>query len=146
MHWPIVLRVTTSSNQYLHAHSLSLSRFPWFLQFLHWRGISGGPRAARDGAELCFCFWHSGQEANEEVVSDTDDELHQPTGSWDPLLWPAHLYQAPWPRERVVLRPRALQRHGQQRVLVLSDVMTIWQRLWLLSNICAFLCVWHVYV
>lgn len=91
-------------------------RFPWFLQFLHWRDITGGPRAAGDGAELCFCFWHSGQEAHEEVASYTDYELHQPAGGWDPLLWPAHLYQAPRPWERAVLRPRALQCHGQHRV------------------------------
>lgn len=88
-------------------------RFPWFLQFLHRRGVSSGPRAAGDGAELCFCFWHGGQEANEEVVSYTDYELHQPAGGWDPLLWPAHLHQAPWPWQRAVLRPRPLQRHGQ---------------------------------
>lgn len=62
------------------------SRFPRLLQLLHRRGISGWPRATRDGAELCFCFWHGGQEANEEVVSYTDYELQQPTGGWDSLL------------------------------------------------------------
>lgn len=96
---------------------VSVSRLPWFLQFLHRWGVSSGAWAAGDGAELCFCFWHCGQEANEEVVSYTDYELHQPTGGWDPLLWPAHLHQAPWPRQRAVLRPRALQCNGQQRAL-----------------------------
>ena len=88
------------------------SRFPRLLQLLHRRSVSGWPRAARDGAELCFCFWHGGQEANEEVVSYTDYELQQPTGGWNSLLWPAHLHQAPRPRQRAVLRPRALQCHG----------------------------------
>lgn len=94
-------------------HVCVLSRLPWFLQFLHRRGISSGPRAAWDGAELCLCFWHGGQEAYEEVVSYADDELHNPTGGWDPFLWPAHLHQAPRPRQWAVLRPRALQCHGQ---------------------------------
>lgn len=95
------------------------SRLPWFLQLLHRRGVSGGTRAARDGAELCFCFRHGGQEANEEVVGHADDELQQPARGWHPLLRPAHLHQAPRPRQRAVLRPRPLQRHGQPRLLLL---------------------------
>lgn len=90
------------------------SRFPWFLQLLHRRGVSSGSRATGDGAELCFCFWHGGQEANEEVVGHADHELHQPAGGWDTLLRPAHLDQAPRPRERAVLRPRTLQCNGQR--------------------------------
>lgn len=113
-------------NTCMHTHVCVFSRFPWFLQLLHRRGVSGGPRAAGDGAELCVCFWHGGQEANEEVVSHTDYELQQPTGGWDPLLWPAHLHQAPRPRQRAVLRPRALQCHGRHRVLMVFDVVAKW--------------------
>lgn len=90
------------------------SRFPWLLQLLHRRGVSSGSRATGDGAELCFCFRHSGQEANEEVVGHADHELHQPAGGWDPLLRPAHLDQTPRPRERAFLRPRTLQCNGQR--------------------------------
>lgn len=121
-----------------HTQVFVSPRFPWFLQFLHRRGVSGGPRAAGDGAELRFCFWHSGQEANEEVVGYTDYELHQPAGGWDPLLWPAHLHQAPRPWKWAVLRPRTLQCHGQLELLVLSDVMNVWHSWWLLGDVCAF--------
>lgn len=115
-----------------------VSRLPWFFQFLHRWGVTSGPRAAGDGAKLCFCFWHCGQEANEEVVSYTDHELHQPNGGWGPLLWPAHLHQAPRPRQRAVLRPRALQCNGQQRALhficllmwrIFSDASGCWMML-----------------
>lgn len=114
-HWPLTSPQPSNRQPLKDLHTESVcvfSRFPRLLQLLHRRGVSGGPRAARDGAELCFCFWHGGQEANEEVVSYTDYELQQPTGGWDPLLWPAHLHQAPRPRQRAVLRPRALQCHG----------------------------------
>lgn len=94
---------------------VSKHRLPWFLQFLHRRDVSGGAWAAGDGAELCVCFWHGSQEANEEVVGHANDELHQPTGGWDPLLWLAHLHQTPRPRQRAVLCPRAVQCHGQCR-------------------------------
>lgn len=109
----------------LRPHVCVSSRFPWFLQLLHRRGVPGWARAAGDGAELCFCFWHGGQETNEEVVSYTDLELHQPTGSRDPLLRPPHLHKAPRPRQRAVLRPRALQCHGQHGRLLAFDVMNI---------------------
>lgn len=98
----------------MHTQVSFSSRFPWFLQLLHRWGVSSGSRATGDGAELCFCFWHSGQEANEEVVGHADHELHQSAGGWDTLLWPAHLDQAPRPREWAVLRPRTLQRNGQR--------------------------------
>lgn len=113
-------------------HLLFPFRFPWFLQFLHRRGVSGRPRAARDVAEFCFCFRHGGQEANEKVAGYADDELHQPTGGWDPLLWPAHLHQAPWPRQRAVLRPRTLQCHGQRRAATFSCFL----KQWLFSDAC----------
>lgn len=98
----------------MHTQVSFSSRFPWFLQLLHRWGVSSGSRATGDGAELCFCFWHSGQEANEEVVGHADHELHQSAGGWDTLLWPAHLDQASRPREWAVLRPRTLQRNGQR--------------------------------
>lgn len=101
-------------NTCMHAQVSVSSRFPWFLQLLHRRGVSSGSRATGDSAELCFCFWHGGQEANEEVVGHADHELHQPAGGWDTLLRPAHLDQAPRPRERAVLRPRTLQCNGQR--------------------------------
>lgn len=133
-------------------------RFPWFLQLLHRWGVSCGPRAAGDSAELCFCFWHGGKEANEEVVGYTDDELQQPTRGRDPLLWPAHLYEASRPRQWAVLRPRTLQCHGQLRALSLAvffsflfsliyffEVMNILSCLWLLSDGSTFL--WqHIYM
>lgn len=103
---------TTPAVVSMQTHVCVSPRIPRFLQFLHRWGVSSGPRAARDGAELRFCFWHGGQEANEEVVGYTDYELHEPTGGWDPVLWPAHLHQAPRPWKWAVLRPRALQCHG----------------------------------